>query len=101
MKKLLSLFLIIISLLFYYLNKDIVNSRINGFIYQSPCDTPLSYRIDSIDPKFNINKDVFLNNIQDAGDIWSKAAGNKLFIYKPDGKLSINLIYDERQSLKG
>lgn len=34
-----------------------------------------------------------------ASQIWSSAEGQNLFVYDPQGDLSINLIYDERQSL--
>lgn len=63
-----------------------------------PCDKPITYRIDTIDPKFNISRDKFAADVDAASKIWSNGQGENLFVYNPTGKLSINLIYDERQA---
>lgn len=65
----------------------------------SPCDTPLTYKIGQIDPKFNISSTDLSKNIETAGKIWSDNYGKQLFSEDTKGELTINLIYDERQSL--
>ncbi len=68
-------------------------------ILLSPCDRPIRYRVDTVDVKFNLAKDKFIEDSKKAGDIWNKAYGKSLLVYDPQGNLSINLIYDQRQLL--
>lgn len=70
----------------------------NLFSY-SLCDKPIHYNVDTVDPKFNLSKDSFLSDTAEASNIWSNLINKSLFVYDPKGDLSINLIYDERQSL--
>ncbi len=63
------------------------------------CDQPIRYRVDTVDSKFNLSRETFLTDINQAAKIWNSTWGKDLFIYDPKGDLSINLIYDERQSL--
>ncbi len=65
----------------------------------SQCDTPLSYQIGSIDQRFGLSRDQVLNDITMATDIWSKAEGKKLFVYSQTANLTVNFVYDQRQSL--
>jgi predicted Zn-dependent protease len=78
-----------------YLNKD----NLNNLFSFSYCDQPIHYHVDTVDPKFNLSKDVFLSDISQAVQTWNNTVNKNLFIYDPKGELSINLIYDERQSL--
>lgn len=63
------------------------------------CDRPIHYRVNTVDPKFNISRETFLTDIKQSVQIWASVIKKDLFIYDPKGDLSINLIYDERQSL--
>lgn len=72
---------------------------LNNLFSFSYCDRPIHYRVDTVDPKFNLSRDAFLSDINQASEIWSSAIDKNLFVYDPKGDLSINLIYDERQSL--
>lgn len=65
---------------------------------QHPLDTRLRYRIGTIDPRFNITTEQALQLAQQAADIWQQGSMKSLFIYDSNAKLSINLIYDERQA---
>lgn len=65
----------------------------------SPCDRPVGYRIDTVDPKFNLTRAQFAKDINQAQEIWSKQYGKELFVYNPQGNLSVNLVFDERQQL--
>ena len=75
---------------------------ISTFILLKPfsfCDRPIHYRVDTVDPTFNLSREEFLSDINQAAKIWDQAIDRDLFVYDPKGQLSINLIYDERQSL--
>lgn len=80
-------------------NRIVLAETIENVIYHSPCDTPIHYRIGAVDSRFNITREEFLSSIEDAEDIWSSSYGKTLFVYDPKGQLSVNLVYDERQSL--
>ncbi|WP_445116958.1 matrixin family metalloprotease [Acinetobacter sp. WZC-1] len=65
---------------------------------QHPLDSRLRYRIGEVDPRFNISEPQLQLLAQQAADIWQQGAMQSLFVYDPDARLSINLIYDERQA---
>ncbi len=65
----------------------------------SLCDQPIHYKIDTVDPKFNLTRDEFTRDVDSATKIWEIPSGKDLFVYDPKAELSINLIFDERQSL--
>lgn len=67
--------------------------------FLAPCRNPIHYKIGTIDPQFNIKKEDVINDAGAAADIWNTAAGKKLFAYDLQGPLTINLVYDERQSI--
>jgi hypothetical protein len=72
---------------------------ISNLYYISPCDTPIHYKLGSVDKRFNITPDELLVDIESSADIWSKAEGKNLFVNDPKGPLTINLVFDERQAL--
>lgn len=63
------------------------------------CDSPLAYSLGSVDTRFGLTKDELLSDIQEAGEIWSRAEGKQLFTYSPTAKLTVNFVYDQRQAL--
>lgn len=66
----------------------------------NPCDTPLTYKIGIVDPKFKLTNDEVIENSEKANDIFKEAYGRELFIYNQDeGELTINFIFDERSEL--
>lgn len=67
------------------------------YIYVSKCDQPVKYKIGSIDSRFNISKNNLQNDLKSASDIWNE--GKPLLVYDPKADLTVNLVYDERQSL--
>jgi len=70
------------------------------FVYQqtlSPCDKILEYGIGRFDTQFGISQSEFKAYITEAGSIWEKASGKKIFTYNSTANFKINLIYDERQ----
>lgn len=97
MKKILS-FIILLTIILIFLSRiDPVSlKQVYTFSY---CDKPIRYRVDTIDPRFKMPKASFLTDTAQAAQIWDKTEGKNLLVYDPNGDLSINLIYDERQSL--
>lgn len=93
-----SAFLIILVAVIISLNNYNLSSLSNLFSY-SVCDKAIHYRVDIVDPKFNLSRENFLSDINQAAQIWNNLRDKSLFSYDPKGNLSINLIYDERQSL--
>jgi hypothetical protein len=98
MKKLLWLIPLLL-LIFGFVNRDTVLAKTNQILYQSPCDTPKAYNIGSIDPRFQMSEDELAGVINESAAIWSSAYGKPLFTYDPQAKFTIDLVYDDRQSL--
>lgn len=65
----------------------------------SRCDRPLGYSTGSVDPKFGYSDEKFITASKEAAAIWNKAIGKQLLAYEAGATLSVNLVYDERQSL--
>lgn len=99
MKKLLAriilLSVVAFVFVFYYDEIKTYARRINSYSF---CDVPIEYRIGSVDNEFDITKAEFLNTATEAASIWNKAYGKTLFTYNPQAELTLNLVYDERQS---
>lgn len=67
----------------------------------SQCDIPLTYKIGTIDPKFNFKNDEALTDLKKGSQILSNAYGKRLFEYASgSGELTINFVYDQRTALK-
>lgn len=73
--------------------------KAHAFITRTRCSEVKKYTINSIDARFNMNRDEFLTHIQTAEKNWEDAAGVNLFEYNPEGELDFNLVFDERQEL--
>jgi len=65
----------------------------------STCDSPLQYRLGTIDSRFNLTNDEVLSDIDQAATIWDNAKGKTLFAYSAKAPLTINFVYDQRQQL--
>lgn len=68
-------------------------------IYYSQCDNPKLYKLGSLDPKFNLDEQTALSNIQSAAGIWGKAYGKPLFAVSSEAALTVNFVYDQRSAL--
>jgi hypothetical protein len=65
----------------------------------SPCASPLTYSIGSVDPHFGISNSVLVADLKDAEGIWETASGKNLFQYEASGgDVTVNLVYDSRQA---
>jgi len=65
----------------------------------SPCDTPITYKLGSIDPRFELSDSQVLTDTKEAAAIWNNSLNKNIFTYDPEGEITINLIYDKRQEL--
>lgn len=64
---------------------------------EAVCKVPLSYRIGQLDEQFDLTFDEARVAISEAESAWEQATGENLFTYDPNGDLSINFIFDDRQ----
>lgn len=98
-KILLSLFIILGALFALgVVNTDVAKNP-RKLLYYAPCEEPLTYKIGSIDSRFGISKEELQQRVLDAEEVWEGPYNKNLFNYDPASELSINMIYDERQSL--
>lgn len=84
-----------------YQNQDQLKIQYDHYFYYSPCDSPLKYKIGSIDSKFYLSKDELIADLDQAAQIWNRAEGKKLLQFDPEAaQLEVEMIYDNRQALK-
>ena len=92
MKKLLFYLLILVIPAAVYLNpqaRDFLAYKLSF----SLCDKPIAYKVDTVDSKFNLSRDEFISDVDQATKIWENPSGKDLFVYDPKAELSINLIF--------
>lgn len=82
-----------------FLNLNKLSQLSNNFLYFSPCDNPVTFRLGTISPQFKISKTEFLIDAEEAADIWNRVYGKKIFSYDMKSELPINLVYDGRQGI--
>ncbi len=64
----------------------------------SPCKVTMTYKLGRFDPQFGMTQNKFIEEIDAASSLWGSKLNKTLFKYDPNGSLTINLIYDERQA---
>jgi hypothetical protein len=69
----------------------------NIVVQKGPCESPIKYKIGTLDPRFDVSEEEFKKDINQASNIWGDSINKKLFEYNPNGNLTINLVYDTRQ----
>lgn len=99
MKKLIVLIVFIVLAVVGVLNEKALAAEANNLLYYSPCNTPQTFRIGTIDPRFHISKAQLLQDAIDAGSVWKNSKGMILMQYNPKSAMPINMVYDQRQSL--
>lgn len=62
-----------------------------------PFDQRLRFKIGNVDPRFGLTQAQVVQISQEALEIWHQGTQQTLFVYDPKAKLSIELIYDQRQ----
>lgn len=92
-------FLVIFLLLMTYQTKTQYHVRFNSILDRitHPFDTRLRYSIADIDPRFDLSEADLIRLCHEATNIWKQGTGKDYFVYDPDARLGIHLIYDERQ----
>ncbi len=83
------------AIIFYSLRST---EFVDSLLYIYPCKEPISYKIGNIDQKFDTSREYLQTTASSAASIWNAAAGKNYFKYNPSAQISINLIYDERQT---
>ena len=63
-----------------------------------PLDTRLRYRFAQVDPRFDLTSDDLKQLGLEAEAIWEQGLGRDVLVYDPKARLTINLIYDQRQA---
>ncbi|QQG40639.1 MAG: matrixin family metalloprotease [Candidatus Levyibacteriota bacterium] len=91
------LFLLAIAFLYFFYPP--FSAIANKVLYQSPCDTPKTYKIGIVDLRFQLPKSDFQERTKEAARIWNTALQKNLLLYDPQAILTVNLVYDQRQSL--
>ena len=61
------------------------------------CDTPILWSLGTVDPRFGLEEWQVRAAVEEAVAVWEGAAGRRLFVEQPEGGMSIELVYDERQ----
>jgi Matrixin len=68
------------------------------YVETRPCAEPVRYSLGAVDPRFEVSRTTLLKDAQNAAQIWNKAAGKEVVVYDPEGPLTLNLVYDEREA---
>lgn len=63
------------------------------------CSLPLSYRIGTVDERFELSYDEARIALMEAEATWENATGQNLFRYDDEATFTINFVYDDRQAL--
>lgn len=69
----------------------------NNFFSEYKCDIPVTYAIGAVDPRFGISQEKFETLMREAEQKWETALGRDVFRFETDGRVKVNLTYDERQ----
>lgn len=62
-----------------------------------PIDVRVRYRVGDVDERFGLSHDDVKRLTHEAVMIWHDGTGGEWFVYDDEARLTINLIYDERQ----
>lgn len=89
----------LISAVLYYFSPQFKTAIDQKYEWLFPCKSAITYSVGTVDPKFGVSEDDFLKAVEAGEKTWEDSLGKELFDYRlEDGKVSINLIYDTRQS---
>lgn len=61
------------------------------------CSEPITWKVGSIDSRFEINQTDLKQIMKDVENLWGDAVDQNLIQYSDSGKVAINLIYSDRQ----
>lgn len=66
---------------------------------RSECNKPLKYRIGKIDERFKLSEELVVKYLDDASVIWETSSARDLFAYDATANLTVNFVFDRKQSL--
>ncbi len=95
MKKIFYSFFLLFVLAFFYLNRG---NYADFAASLKPCDRPKTYKIGFVDKRFSLSSEALVSDAQEASKIWNGHRPSDLFVYDTNGSLTINFLFDERQS---
>jgi len=98
MKKIITLVVVVFLLAVGYFDRTPLLAEANHLLYYSPCATPKTFRIGSIDPRFGISQNELIQDANQAASAWNYN-GVTLLQYDPNATMPINMVYDQRQAL--
>jgi peptidoglycan hydrolase CwlO-like protein len=99
MKKSIIIIVIILVVALGLSNRTLLSEKADAFLYQSPCDTPKTFRIGTIDSRFGITQSELITDAREAANVWKNEAGMPLLQYDANASMPINMLYDQRQAL--
>lgn len=99
MKKIIFLVFVVLLVAIGYVYRAPLVAEANQLFYYSPCDTPKTFRVGSIDPRFDISKEELIQDAEQAASAWKNNQGMILLRYDPNASMPINMVYDQRQAL--
>lgn len=99
MRPLILIVLLLFATMLWYQNQQHPQLQYNSLLtrIQAPFDIRLRYRIAEVDPRFGLSHAEVLQLAQQATQIWTDGTGQDYFVYDPQARLAIRLMYDERQ----
>lgn len=90
--------LLLAFLVFIFLYKNQIRNNFQ-FLLESPCDIPITYRLGEVDAGYGLTKQQFLDDLSTSVKIWDQVVDKNLFEYNANGRITVNLIYTDRQAI--
>src|SRR3989344_4859744 len=82
MKKTVLGIIIFFTVIFVISSKNGNLLDLNKLFYYSFCDTPIKYKVDTVDKEFNLSAEKFEKYINEAVDIWEVSIDKNLFEFE-------------------
>ena len=96
MRKISLVTILLVSIGFFVVRNRALVARYNP-LSQYKCDIPVTYVVGAVDPHFGIPQEKFVAMMREAEQKWESALGRDVFKMESDGRVKMNLTYDERQ----
>jgi predicted Zn-dependent protease len=95
-KKIFLIIILSISIGIFMVRNESLLMRNNPFS-EYKCYIPVTYAVGTVDPRFGVSQEKFVSLMQEAEQKWETALGRDVFQMENDGRVKVNLVYDERQ----
>ncbi|KKR21198.1 MAG: Peptidase M10A and M12B matrixin and adamalysin [Candidatus Moranbacteria bacterium GW2011_GWA2_39_41] len=94
--------LFLIAILMFSIGVFVVRNRTlvaqNNPFSQYKCDIPVTYAVGTVDQRFGVSQEKFVSLMQEAEQKWESALGRDVFRFESNGRVKVNLVFDDRQS---